>query len=127
MVRLSQKLFAYDRKAGIWLTKVDMNQGRAETVLEAVNNKLFAIGGGDYLKTKTAAPSIEMLDIQENQWTIVENNPGFPCDSATLLVHGQNIVITGGYNYETKKLSNCIHLFNSESRKITTLESKLRI
>ena len=128
--RLSRNVYAYDTKVDVWLTKAVMNHARAETVLEAVNGKLFAVGGSaksvmSMSMSRVPVPSIEIYDILENQWTVVENEPGFPYDSTASFVDGQNIVITGGWNYETKELVNLVHVFDSESQKITVLQSKL--
>ena len=83
-VQLSGRMYAYDAKANIWLTKTDMNHPRAEAVIEAVGENLILIGGGDYYITKEQVSSIEIYDILKNQWTIVDNSPGFPYDSAAL-------------------------------------------
>ena len=64
----SLKLQAYDYKADIWLCKADMNQARAESVFEALGDKLFIIGGSIF---SDLIESVEIYDIQENQWTTV--------------------------------------------------------
>ncbi len=41
----SNRVWAYDVKAKVWLTKESMNHSRSLHVLEAIGDKLYAIGG----------------------------------------------------------------------------------
>ena len=104
-----------------------MNQARAQSVLEAVAGKLFMIGGGDFHLDEFQVPSVEMYDILQNQWTIVVKEPGFPCELTASFVDGRNIVILGGYNEEGKNTTDSIIFFNTETRRITTLEAELPV
>ena len=74
-----------------------MKQARAEFVLEVVNNKLYALGGGDYYLDRTKVLSVEMYDIHQNQWTIVVNiESGMAHQLASSFIDEGNIVLLGG-------------------------------
>ena len=107
----SRKLYAFHQERNIWLAKAEMKHARSEAVFEAMNSKLFMLGGCKY-EDDAPVPSIEMYDILQNQWSFVEQEPGFGYDSAAAYVDGENIVILGGYNYEDDSASSHITVFS---------------
>ena len=64
-VRTWNRLYAFDNKGELWLSKAPMNNARSETVLEAVNDRLFVLGGCRDEEDEPV-PSIEAYDIQAN-------------------------------------------------------------
>ena len=120
----SRKLHAYDQGRNIWLVKPDMKMARSEAVFEAVNGKLFVLGGCKY-EDDAPVRSIEMYDILENQWSLVEQEPGFPYDSAASYVDGENIIILGGYNYEDDSASSNVTVFSPNHRGPTCIKHLL--
>ena len=124
----SRKLFAYDHDENAWLAKADMKQGRSESIFEAVEEKLFLLGGCRY-EDDESVPSIEMYSIAQNQWSIIEKNPGFPYDSAVAYVDGDRIVVLGGYNYVDDSATSHISIFSTKQRNpplVSTLNTKLK-
>ena len=129
--QVSKKLFAYDSKADIWLSKADMNMARSLAVFDALNDKLFVAGGGSENATSVrASPTIEMYDIRENQWTTVvesssENLPYRPC----YILDGEKIYIFGGVDLERDlhpdTITDTITVFDTKSRTINTTGPKL--
>ena len=125
-VQLSKKCYAYSVKANIWLYKACTNYARADATLEAIDGKLFVIGGGDYHLNSIVVSSIEMYDILQNQWTIVEKAPGFPYYAASSFVEGTNIFLLGGFSGDSDTSSKCVSVFDSKSKKICVLKQKFR-
>ena len=124
----SRKLFAYDQDENVWLTKADMKQGRSEPIFEAVDEKLFLLGGCRY-EDDESVPSIEMYSIAQNQWSMVEKKPGFPYDSAAAYVDGDRIVVLGGYNYVDDSATSHISVFSAKQKNsplVSTLKTKLK-
>ena len=124
----SRKLHAYDQDKNVWLTKANMKQGRSETIFEAVEEKLFLLGGCRY-EDDQSVPSIEMYSIAQNQWSLIEKKPGFPYDSAAAYVDGDRIIVLGGYNYVNDSATDHISVFSTKQKNsplVTTLTTKLK-
>ena len=127
-VRTWNRLYAFDNKAQLWLSKAPMNNARSETVLEAVNDHLFVLGGCRD-EDDEPVPSVEAYDIQANQWSFVEKQPGFRYDCAASFVDGESIFLLGGYNYKEDLACDHISVFSTReirSRNITLLKQKLK-
>ena len=125
-IQVSAKLYVYDPKVDIWITRDDMNRARCEAIFEAVDDKLFLVGGGVLHATRYAVSSIEMYDVAENQWTtVVQSDSTTLMHAAASFVDGWNIVIVGGYNMETRDNSDFLSVFDTKSNTITTLKPKL--
>ena len=125
-IQASAKLYAYDLKEDTWTSKANLNEARCEAVFEAIDNKLFLLGGGVLHSTRYAVPSVEMYDTEVNQWTtVIESDPSTLMHAAASFIDGKNVVVVGGYNMETKDTSDHIVVFDTESRGITTLKPRL--
>ena len=98
-----------------------MHHGRAEATLAMVDNKLYILGG---CTLKGPVHSVEMYDILQNQWTVVEEGARVPYAAASF-VDGKDIVVLGGVKVRHIEESDCIYVFNTESKKTSTLRSKL--
>ncbi len=89
----TNKHYAYDTAASLWVTKPAMLVGRCGHVLEAVDSVLYVFGGKD--ETNTPAISIESFDIVSEQWTVIQDAT-FGGVFSSGLVSG-DIFITGGF------------------------------
>ncbi len=90
----SRRLFAFDIKRGKWLIKESMQSARNNHVLEAVGDKLFAIGG---IFMSDNSDAIESYDPSENQWTYVNSSlSGTECYDASSVVWEDKIYLFGG-------------------------------
>ena len=123
------KLYSYDNTANLWLCKAPIHAARSEAIFEAVNSKLFLLGGCRD-EDDEPVPSIEAYDIETDQWSFVEEKPGFPYDAAASFVDRDNIFILGGYNYEKDLASNNMAVLSTcnekNTGKINVLKAKLR-
>ena len=63
------KVWEFDVKGKIWLTKAPMNEKRCQHVLEALNGKLYAVGGREIGGEKCCM--IEEYDVSTNQWSVL--------------------------------------------------------
>ena len=100
----------------------------AKPLLEAVNDRLFVLGGCRDEEDEPVS-SIEAYDIQANQWSFVEKQPGFRYDGAASFVDGESIILLGGYNYREDLASDHISAFSTRkmrSRNITLMRQKLK-
>ena len=118
---VTPKLYAYNTRAGIWLALNSMHHGRAEATLAMLDNKLYILGG---CTLKGPVHSVEMYDIVQNQWTVVEEGARLPYPAASF-VDGKDIMVLGGVKVRHIEESDCIYVFNTESKKTSTLRSKL--
>ncbi len=111
-----KKVCAFDKQANLWLIKPPMNFPRCQHVLEAVEDKLYAIAGRDELANST---SVEVYDPQTNQWSVLQHNVLVEF-GASSFVHGHNIFIVGG-----TEACEDIKVYNVEEKKLCTLEGIL--
>ena len=85
----TDRLYAYDVVGKIWLSKSSMNFKRAVFSLEALGPKLVACGG-------RGALNVEIYDIADDQWTLVQNgvlrHNEYP---ATVALNGSVYIIGG--------------------------------
>ncbi len=94
----TKNLFIYDTKAKLWLTKQPMIRARCQHVLEAVNDKVYAIGGRGSMAIRNASVnSAEVYDPRVDQWTIIlDNSKRCIHSGASSFVHDQKIYVVGG-------------------------------
>ena len=90
----TDSVYAYDIKIKLWLTKAKMNCKRNFHSLEAVNEKLYAIGGIVF-KAGVDVNSVDVYDTITNQWTIALPQ-GPKANGASSLVIENKIYIIGG-------------------------------
>ena len=106
----SSKVWAYDMKAQVWLTKAPMNHKRTEHALQAVNDKLYVLGGRKCSNDSGEQPnSIEMYDSLANQWTVLLDNV-LETPTCSSFVKGNKVYLTGEgqvcvYDIETNNVS----------------------
>ncbi len=84
-------VFSYDTHAKLWLTKKKMNHPRYSHIMEAVNDKLYVIGG--LTGAGRGVRSVEIYDLPVDQWTVTVDSlssgwssqfqavPSFVCSS----------------------------------------------
>ena len=101
-------LHAFDTKAGIWLTKAQMSKGRVDHSMEALDYKLYVIGGRD---GHGHVSTIEIYDIQSEQWSIMRNT--LSVYGGASIVDGKIIYITGGFR-KGNNYSSGLTLLDSE-------------
>ncbi len=92
-LKITDRHYAFDTVASLWLTKPAMRNARAGHVMEAVDNSLYVIGGKGrganyYLEC------IESYDTESEQWTEIENTSVVGVWNASFVSDG--IFITGG-------------------------------
>ena len=101
----SNKVWAYDLKAKIWLTKAPMKHRRSQHVLKAVDDKLYALGG--------SAKSVEVYDRLENQWTILLRHDVHLTFGSSSDSDGKFIYLVGGDACKEK-----IHAYDIEMNRM---------
>ncbi len=87
-------VFAYDIKARLWLTKTEMNHRRCFHCLDAVDEKLYAVGGREFV-AEFDVTSVDVYDTITNQWTVALLD-GPRTRAASSLVIDNKIYIIGG-------------------------------
>ena len=112
----ADRVWAYDVKATVWLTKAKMNHKRYVHCLDAVGQKLYAIGGK--LIGAGDAKSVEVYDLPSNQWTIVLPR-GPDVIGASSLAIDNKIYIIGGNN------SKQVFIYEMGKNKVTHLPQEL--
>ena len=85
----TDKLYAFDVVGKIWLSKAAMNRKRVLLSLEAVGEKLVACGGKQ-------SPSVEIYDIVDNQWTLIQNETLENHVSPATIVKDDKLYVIGG-------------------------------
>ncbi len=106
----TDSVYAYDVKAKLWLTKARMIHKRSLHTLDAMNDKLYAVGG------RVVEEAVEVYHPQSNQWTTAVHD-AYCLVAASSLVIDNNIYIIGG----TKN----VHMYEVEKNKITQLPIEL--
>ena len=85
----TDRLYAYDTKGKIWLSKASMNYKRAMLSLEVLGEKLVACGGARAL-------NVEIYDIADDQWTLIQNEVlNHNILPATVVLNGSVYIIGG--------------------------------
>ncbi len=116
------KVWAYDMKAKVWLTKAPMNQRRFHHVLEAVDNRLFVTGGRMSINADDDnAKSIEMYDLLANQWTILLNN-AYDNHACSSFVVSNKIYLVGG---EESEFHSDVAVYDINKKKLSKMKEKL--
>ena len=85
----ADKLYAYDVVGKIWLSKASMIHQRAEFSLEAVGAKLVACGDKHL-------SSVEIYDIADDQWTLIQNEVLKNHIDAATIVKDNVVYVIGG-------------------------------
>ena len=116
----SNKVWAYDMKAKIWLTKAPMNHRRCQHALQAVDDKLYVFGGRRVEGSRNEnTKSIEMYDPVANQWTILLNS-AIETSACCSFVNGNKIYLVGGYDFYDR-----VHFYDIEKMTIQKVRGKL--
>jgi N-acetylneuraminic acid mutarotase len=66
----------YNPETDSWSSKANMHFLRGALTVEAVNNKLYAIGGATHWNTTTVCDFVEQYDPEKNSWTTKTAMPG---------------------------------------------------
>ena len=118
-LRSTDKLYAFDVVGKIWLTKTSMNNTRTKFSLEAVGEKLVACGGKE-------AASVEIYDVADDQWTLIQNGIlEHHADSATIVLNDKVYVIGGCGDDGTgtmcpKNCLSCVDVNNARVCKVSS-------
>ena len=118
--KFSKKLYAFDVSGKIWLTKASMKRKRYSFSLEAVGAKLVACGD------KTS-PSVEIYDIADDQWTLLQNEALVNQFYPATIVLSDKVYVIGGYGKgedgttsRTDYVS-CVDVDNGTVRRVSNL------
>ena len=87
--KASDKLYAFDVIDQLWLLEASMNYKRRQLGLEAVGAKLVACGG-------STSPSVEIYDIADNQWSLIQNGTLGYCACIATVALNNKVYIFGG-------------------------------
>ena len=87
--------YVYDVTGDVWMTKSRMSTSRYSFCLEAVNDKLYAIGGTT--NGEIPVQTIEVYDIHDDQWTILDSCSLMHGYMASTVVDKEQIYIIGGW------------------------------
>ncbi len=119
----TNKHFAYDTTAALWLTKPPMIGVRYEHVMEAVGTSLYVLGG----LIDDPVESIECYDSLSDQWTEI-NNTKYQRFLGSSFVTGDEIFITGGLFKEngSNTVSAQVTKFNVKSQRIAEQNTGLQ-
>ena len=112
----------YQFKDGVITKKANMSIQRSFMSTISNDYLIFAIGGFDY-KTKSQIGSIEIYEVEKDQWkTGVLKDLVIPrSQSSALLFNESNIYVFGGFNCNYGTL-NSIEVINLENKENTLLE-----
>ena len=87
----TDKVYAFDVVGKIWLSRASMNGKRVFFRMEAVGAKLVACGG-------IRSPNVEIYNIANDQWTLIQNcNLEHPFYAATVVLNDKVYVIGGSF------------------------------
>ncbi len=125
----SNKFHAYNCKEDSWIIKKPMIEGRSGHGLEAVGDKIYAVGGAHsstefrsignnrFLPKQQAC--VEFFDIQSDQWTLLMTNKVFSCHTSSCVV-GNDIFLVSNAFLPVK-----VYRYNSESNEIQLVRDRL--
>ncbi len=112
---ITNKFHAYNCIENAWVVKKPMIKPKCYHCLEAVGNKLYAVGGG------FSEVSFEVYDIGTDQWTLLEDKMDIPgCKSAC--VAGEDIF----YLTDTGT-NNSLLCYNTRTSMLRTIKQELSI
>ena len=123
-VEFTDNLHAFDIVGKIWLSRASMNKGRRKFSLEATGAKLVACGGEE-------VSSVEMYDIADDQWTLIQNEVlENHYDPATVVLNNKVYVIGGIVTGADGTISStdcvsCVDVNNSTIRKVSSLPMRV--
>ena len=122
----TDQLYAFDVVGGIWLTKAAMKKRRVDFSLEVVGAKLAACGG-------QFSPNVEIYDIADDQWTLIQNcNLDNLMYAATVVLNDLVYVIgsaardENGAGVETDYVS-CIDVDNATIHRVSNIPLKVSV
>ena len=109
----TDKLYAFDVVGKIWLSKASMINQRARFSLKAVGAKLVACGGEE-------AASVEMYDIADDQWTMIQNEVLENHISPATVVKGSEVYVIGGIALDngTASKADCVSIVDVDKATI---------
>ena len=123
--KVTDKLYAFDVVGKIWLAKASMEEKRANFSLETLGAKLVACGG-------SVSPNVEIYDIANDQWTLVQNEVlEHYMSPATVVKDGKVYVIGGdatdedGTRVSTDDVS-CVDVDNGTVHRVSNLPFKVK-
>ncbi len=93
MMQVLHKVYAFDTKARLWLTKPCLNHPRSMHRMEAVGQQIFVLGG--FSDSVDPVLEIEVHDILSEQWTDIKRQQ-LNRRKACSVVQDENIIIFGG-------------------------------
>ena len=115
----TNEVWAYDVSGKIWLSKSHMHNERSRHVLEASNDKLWAIGG---MMLTLFTTSVEVFDPLLNQWTVISPDIPALCDASSIVV-GHEIYVVGGV-HESEDAAD-VFVYDTNQNKLTTVLEKI--
>ena len=120
----TNRLYAYDVVGKIWLSKSSMNNRRVRFGMEAIGATLVACGGTDL-------PNVEIYDIADDQWTLIqdgvlENN----LNTSAIVLNDKVYVIGGCYIGKDGTMSSsdyvsCVDVDNGTVDRVSWLPLKV--
>ncbi len=84
----SKKMWAYDVKGDVWLTKTGMSKDRPNPIMKTVSDKLVL--------TDTHFNSAEFYDCELNQWTVVTVTEEFQLRDCSAFLYNNALHLIGG-------------------------------
>ena len=130
----SHKLFAFDPKAKLWLSKRRMLKARVGHRMEAIGDQLYAMGGNTESLYNQGNPfqinDVEMFNIHTEQWVLL--NSTIPCFyRGVTLVDDKKIYLVGGIRDRRLRLgrdedeSRDIDVFNTADKSVRSYRRRL--
>ncbi len=116
------KVHAFDIKANLWLVKESMNHPRCQHVLEACEDRLYAIAGRVIGGENTT--SIEEYDPIVNQWSVIQIEC-LKAIGASSFVVDQNIYIVGGSDAQDGVTVYNVTVYDVDKKKLDRMEGHL--
>lgn len=94
----SSRVEVYEPATNTWSRIADMNNGRWNHTLIAANDKLYAIGGLQSLRSEARVSSIEEYDFDANTWTIITIIPDHLASALGVYCNGEIYLVAGSEN-----------------------------
>ena len=120
----TDKVYAFDVVGKIWLSRASMNCKRVVFSMEAISAKLVACGG-------IRSPNVEIYNIANDQWTIIQNHYlEHPFHAATVVLNDKVYVIGGSYKFFTGEMIptdyvSCIDADNATISRVSDLPFRI--
>ena len=121
----TDKVCAFDDVGKIWLSRASMNCKRVFFGMEAIGAKLVACGG-------LRSPNVEIYNIANDQWTLIQNgNLEHPFYAATVVLNDKVYVIGGSSKHgndgplKATDYVSCIDVDNATIRRVSRLPFRI--